>query len=63
MTGILYQTLNEIHRLVTLTTAPNFKCGQYHKRMPVMILPENVEFWFQSQSDQLLPLFKAIDES
>ena len=56
----MYQTLNETPKLVTLTTAPNGKCSEYHKRMPVIILPENVGFWFQSV-EQLAPLFEAID--
>ena len=61
MAGIWYQTPTP--QLVTLTTTPNKKCGQYHKRMPVMVLPQNTEFWFQSPVEQLVPLFEAVDES
>lgn len=61
MAGVWYQTPTP--QLVTLTTAPNEKCGQYHKRMPVIVLPQNSEFWFESPVEQLVPLFEAIDES
>lgn len=61
MAGIWYQAPTP--QLITLTTTPNQKCGQYHKRMPVMILPQNSEFWFKSSVEQLSPLFEAIDES
>jgi len=40
-------------QLVTLTTAPNDKCGQYHKRMSVIVLPENAVYWLQSSVEQL----------
>ncbi len=59
----MYQTLNETPKLVTLTTAPNGKCSEYHKCMPVIVLPKNVEYWFQSPMEQLFPLFEAIDEN
>jgi len=61
MAAVWYQTPTP--QLVTLTTAPNEKCAQYHKRMPVLVLPQNSEFWFQSRAEQLFPLFEAIDES
>lgn len=63
MVGILYQTSNETPQLVTLTTAPNDKCAEYHKRMPVLVLPQNVDYWFQSSAEQLFPIFEAIDEN
>lgn len=63
MAGIWYQKSKETPQSVTLTTALNVKCSQYHKRMPVIVLPENSEYWFQSSVDQLFPLFEAIDES
>mgnify|MGYP007038345418 CR=1 FL=1 len=31
--------------------------------MPVLVLPENAEYWFQSSTEQLVPLFETIDES
>lgn len=63
MAGIWYQTANETSQLVTLTTTPNEKCAEYHKRMPVFVLPQNADYWFQSSVEQLSPLFEAIDES
>lgn len=70
MAGILYakQSNNEElspepnQQLVTLTTAPNAKCAEYHQRMPVIILPKHRDFWFQSSADQLAPLFEAVDQ-
>ncbi len=59
MAGIWYQSSTP--QLVTLTAASNEKCGVYHKRMPVIILPQNSELWFQSSVEQLVPLFDAID--
>mgnify|MGYP001942306167 CR=1 FL=1 len=63
MAGIWYQSKNESPKLVTLTTTPNNKCAQYHKRMPVMVLPENVDYWFQSSVEQLTPVFESIGET
>ena len=60
MAGILYQPAAP--QLVTLTTAPNNKCAQYHKRMPVLILPEQMDYWFNSTPEQLSPLMNAVDE-
>jgi len=60
MAGILFQ--GEMTELVTLTTSPNDKCAQYHKRMPVLILPEHTEYWFNSPTEQLAPLFTPVSE-
>jgi len=60
MAGILFK--HEITELITLTTTPNQKCTQYHKRMPVFILPQHKDYWFSSTVDQLAPLMKAIPE-
>jgi putative SOS response-associated peptidase YedK len=49
-------------QLVTLTTSPNSKCAEYHQRMPVIILPQHRDFWFQSSVEQLAPLFEAVDQ-
>ena len=46
MAGFWYESPTP--QLVTLTTAPNKKCAGFHKCMPVIILSENSEFWFQS---------------
>ncbi|WP_231731590.1 SOS response-associated peptidase [Colwellia sp. TT2012] len=65
MAGIYYQHLSQkpSPQLLTLTTEPNAKCADYHQRMPVIILPQYRDFWFQSSAEQLAPLFLAIDES
>ena len=60
MAGILFK--HEITELVTLTTSPNKHCGQYHKRMPVLILPENKDYWFNSDATQIAPLMQCVNE-
>jgi len=57
MAGILYNP--DAPQLVTLTTSPNQQCGQYHKRMPVLISPNNFDYWFNAKSDELAPLMEA----
>ena len=56
MAGIWYE--NDSPELVTLTTSPNAKCGEIHKRMPVIIPVEGLAHWFHSPnpSDLLLPV-------
>jgi len=61
MAGIWFES--DMHQLVTLTTAPNPKCATYHKRMPVLILPENIDSWFNVNVDELSPLLTAVDEN
>jgi len=59
MAGIWYA--EQTPKLITLTTTPNEKCAQYHKRMPLFILPESAQYWFQSSVVQLQPLLQAIE--
>lgn len=61
MAGVWYP--EDSGKLVTLTTLPNKKCAQYHKRMPVFILPDDLPYWFGSSYDKIQPLFSAIDSS
>jgi len=61
MAGILYNP--EAPQLVTLTTSPNEKCSQYHKRMPVLILPTQINNWFNSPTNELAPSMKPIHEN
>jgi putative SOS response-associated peptidase YedK len=61
MAGILFNHLPSQTQLVTLTTSPNEKCAQYHKRMPVLISPEHIDYWFNSEAAKLTPLMHAID--
>lgn len=60
MAGILFQ--HEFTELVTLTTKPNLKCGQYHQRMPVLIANEDKEFWFQSSFQAVEPLLQHVKD-
>lgn len=60
MAGILFES--ERSELVTLTTTPNPKCSEYHKRMPVFLYPENTDFWFNAKAEQLSPLLLPIHE-
>lgn len=60
MAGILFK--HEITELVTLTTAPNDKCSEYHKRMPVLILPEHTEHWFTENAEQVVPLLGHVND-
>ena len=64
MAGIWYfnSSENQPQQLVTLTTSPNSKCAEYHQRMPVIVLPQYRDYWFQSSAEQLTPLFDAIDQ-
>ena len=47
-------------QVVTLTTQPNERCSPYHNRMPVFVLAENINYWFNSQANQLTPLLTAL---
>jgi putative SOS response-associated peptidase YedK len=60
MAGILFQ--RERTELVTLTTQPNDKCSQYHKRMPVLVLAKDKDYWFNSPSQELEPLLQHIED-
>jgi putative SOS response-associated peptidase YedK len=60
MAGILFK--HEITELVTLTTAPNEKCSEYHKRMPVLILPEDTDNWFNSNLGEVEPLLQHVND-
>ena len=61
MAGIWYETADQ-SELVTLTTKPEGKCAEIHKRMPVLIKPEEMPFWFQSRPEELKPLMLPVDE-
>ena len=60
MAGILFK--KEHSELVTLTTTPNPKCAEYHKRMPVLVYPENTDYWFNATTEQLTPLLLPVHE-
>jgi putative SOS response-associated peptidase YedK len=60
MAGILFK--HEMTELVTLTTAPNAKCSQYHKRMPLLILPHHTEYWFNANTEQVTQLLTHVGD-
>lgn len=60
MAGILFQ--REHTELVTLTTQPNTQCGQYHKRMPVLVLSKDKDYWFNSPVHELEPLLQHVED-
>lgn len=60
MAGILFQ--HEHTELVTLTTQPNDKCGQYHKRMPLLVLARDKDSWFNSSQQELEPLLGHVED-
>jgi len=60
MAGIWFEN-DDIAQLVTLTTVANESCSKIHKRMPVIIKPEDIKFWFASSSQELRPLIDSRD--
>ena len=60
MAGILFQ--REQTALVTLTTKPNDICGQYHKRMPALILARDKDTWFNGSPQELEPLLQPMED-
>jgi len=60
MAGIWFET-DDVPQIVTLTTRPNERCAAIHKRMPVLIKPEDVDYWFNSSAENLQPLIEPID--
>lgn len=60
MAGILFQ--REHTELVTLTTQPNDKCAQYHKRTPVLILARDKDDWFNASPQELSPMLKHVED-
>jgi len=61
MGGIWFE--NELGtELVTLTTEPNKKCAEIHKRMPVIVHPEEVDIWLQGAPEDVQVLINPIDD-
>ena len=60
MAGILFQ--NEQTELVTLTTKPNDICGQYHTRMPALVLARDKNTWFNAPPQELEPLLRHVED-
>jgi len=59
MAGIWFQSEGK-PQLVTLTTHPNEKCFEIHKRMPVLIMPEDTECWLSSEVESIQPLLLPV---
>ena len=59
MAGIWFESGDQ-QQLVTLTTEPNDRCAEIHKRMPGLILPDDIDVWFGASKDKanslLLPI-------
>lgn len=71
MAGIWFQSISlpekggpqkATSQLVTLTTHPNERCGEIHKRMPVLIMPEDAGAWFNGTTEAIQPLIDPIDD-
>lgn len=60
MAGILFK--HEYTELVTLTTQPNKRCGQYHKRMPALVLARDKDDWFNASPQELSLMLKPIED-
>ena len=59
MAGIWYDN-SKISQLVTLTTEPNDKCAKIHKRMPVLIQPENIDTWLNASTKDAQSLIEPL---
>jgi len=59
MAGIWFEKGSDV-QLVTLTTHPNPSCAEIHQRMPVLIKPEDVDYWFNSAASSLQPLIEPV---
>lgn len=51
MAGVWYQ--KEGLELVSLTTEPNDRCIEYHRRMPMLVQPKAITTWFETNADNL----------
>jgi putative SOS response-associated peptidase YedK len=60
MAGILFK--HEYTELVTLTTKPNNKCAQYHKRMPALVLARDKDHWFNLAPQALESLLQPVED-
>ncbi|MDF0536026.1 SOS response-associated peptidase family protein [Shewanella sp. A32] len=58
MAGILFPS-ERGQQLVTLTTSPTEQAAQYHSRMPLLVSPNDVDFWFNSAPEELDPILRT----
>ncbi|NMP32707.1 SOS response-associated peptidase [Thalassotalea sp. M1531] len=61
MAGVLFNPTSP--QVITLTTTPNKDCAEIHNRMPVLIKPSEIAFWFNASPEQLSPLMMATENS
>ncbi|MFV7785074.1 SOS response-associated peptidase [Shewanella marisflavi] len=59
MAGILYSQFDGSHALVTLTTKPIASCAPYHHRMPLLVEPQALGYWFDTSGDMLEALLHS----
>jgi len=58
MAGIWFRVLEgeAVPSMVILTIHPNPLCNQYHNRMPLLIHPNDIDYWLHATADQVAPL-------
>ncbi|MCG9747550.1 SOS response-associated peptidase [Shewanella sp. Isolate8] len=61
MAGLVYPQLDGDHALVTLTTKPIASCSPYHHRMPLLVEPQALDFWFGAAPHELDALLSSPD--
>ncbi len=47
-------------QLVTLITHPNEPCAEIHNRMPVLIMPEDINRWFGAAAEEVQSLIEPV---
>jgi len=60
MGGIWFSS-DDVSQLVTLTTHPNDRCAKIHNRMPVLILPEQLDLWLNGSEEDVTPMIEPVD--
>lgn len=60
MAGIWFHAPQDepVPAMVILTIHPNPLCSQYHDRMPLLIHPDDMDYWLHSPASQLTPLLR-----
>ena len=61
MAGIWYEA-EDLPQVVTLTINPSPRCSEIHNRMPLLIMPENIDPWFHSTPEDIQPLLKPAND-
>jgi len=58
MAGIWYEPDLQ---LVTLTIHPNDRCSEYHPRMPLFVMPDDIDCRFNASADEVRPILEPVD--